>query len=250
MSQPPIPPPGQVFQTYGESQQYGPQTSPHTGTGGPSPGAHGSAGPGALALVLLLGGFALLPIPAILIPVFNVTGLADPVSVGFTVFSVGLGVVARLIGITGVLVVRSATWARRGIAAGILAASTVVVYVGQFVLHLVIQQMVGAAGPELVGTISTAGSAVLGLLSAASWVVAWLVVRRAPRAAWCTALPVALVLPAICTMLVNVGLAFVFGGGLYLFATMGNAVMALPFFVAAVVFAEFLTRGARRRTQT
>lgn len=192
MSQPPIPPPVQVFQTYGESQQYGPQTSPHTGTGASSPGAHGSAGPGALALVLLLGGFALLPIPAILIPVFNVTGLADPVSVGF----------------------------------------------------------VGAAGPELVGTISTAGSAVLGLLSTASWVVAWLVVRRAPRAAWCTALPVALVLPAICTMLINVGLAFVFGGGLYLFATMGNAVMALPFFVAAIVFAEDLTRGARRRTQT
>lgn len=115
MSQPPIPPPGQVFQTYGESQQYGPQTSPHTGAG--------ASPPGALALVLPLGGFALLPIPAILIPVFNVTGLADPISVGFTVFSVGLGVVARLIGITGVLVVRGATWTRRGIAAGILAPS-------------------------------------------------------------------------------------------------------------------------------
>ena len=107
----------------------------------------------------------------------------------------------------------------------------------------------GDPGPELVGLISTAGSAVLGLLSTASWVVAWLVVRRAPRAAWFTALPVALVLPAICTVLINLGLAFVFAGGLYLFASMGNAVMALPFFVAAIVFAEVLTRGARRRPQ-
>ena len=97
--------------------------------------------------------------------------------------------------------------------------------------------------------ISTAGSAVLGLLSTASWVVAWLVVRRAPRAAWFTALPVALVLPAICTVLIKLGLAFVFAGGLYLFASMGSAVMALPFFVAAIVFAEVLTRGARRRPQ-
>lgn len=86
----------------------------------------------------------------------------------------------------------------------------------------------GDPGPELVGLISTAGSAVLGLLSTASWVVAWLVVRRAPRAAWFTALPVALVLPAICTVLINLGLAFVFAGGLYLFASMSNAVMALP----------------------
>jgi hypothetical protein len=244
MSQPPIPTPGRVFQMHGQRPR------PYTGAGASSPATLGSASPGALALVLLLGGFGLLPIPAILVTVFNVTGLADPISVGFTVFSVGLGIVARLIGITSVLVVRGgAAWPRKAIAAGILAASTAVVYVGQFVLHLVTQQMVGASGPELVGTISTAGSAVLGLLSTASWVVAWLVVRRAPRAAWFTALPVALVLPVICTMLLNLGLAFVFGGGLYLFATVGNAVMAVPFFVAAIVFAEVLTRGAWRRTR-
>lgn len=182
MSQPPIPPPGQPSaQPYGQQQpgQAGPpphpygqpqpspqapysqQPAPYTqhpvpqpATGGSAPGgaSFGSAsadaaGPGALALALLLGGYVLLTVPALLVPILSVTGPAVPSAVWISFFSIGLGVVARLIGIAGILTVRGASWARRGIAAGILAATALAYYLGQFLLQLVIQQMVGASTP-------------------------------------------------------------------------------------------------------
>jgi|GEM_PF-4291934 len=276
MSQPPIPPPGQSHaqpsgqqygppQPHGPTQPYGPgqphsqpqqsapapygqQPAAHTATGPGAPGADESAGPGALALALILGGYVLLTVPALLVPVLSVTGPAAPSAVWISFLFIGLGIVARVIGIAGILTVRGASWARRGIAAGILAATALAYYLGQFVLQLVIQQMVGASGPQLIGTVSLVGTTALGLLSTASWVVAWLVVRRSPVPAWAIALPLALVLPLLVTAVVRLVLT-VAPGALFLFLIFGSALMNLVCFVGAILLAEVLTRRARRTQQ-
>jgi hypothetical protein len=250
MSQPPIPPPGQSFsQPYGQAQQYGPgqpphgqQPVPHSDAGASAPGA---TGPGALALALLLGGYLLLTVPALIVPVLSITGPAIPSAAWVGFISLGLGIVARLIAITGILTVRDAPWSRRGIAAGIIAATALAYYVGQFILQLVIQQLVGASEPQLISTVSLVGTTALGLLSTASWIVAWLVVRRSPVPAWAVALPLALILPLLVTAVIRLVLT-VAPGALFLFIATGSALMNLVCFAGAILLAEVFTRRARR----
>ena len=262
MSHPPPPPPGRSGPQgpplpYGQqpphSQQPGawhPQPSIQYGAAAPQPGDSSRDSPGALGLALFLAGFVVVLVPAVIAPIVTQMSLANPGSVSPVAVSglaAGFRILGLLIGVGGVLTVRSASWTRRGISAGILAATMLISLVLGFALGFIVQQLSVQTTVSIAVAVSVVASTALGALVPVGWITAWLVVRKSPAVGWLIALAVGALVPLVCSALAQ--LFFARSGG-YVGPAIVVTVVQVLCFVAAILLAElFIRRAARKRRE-